>query len=53
MSIEALVAECVAEIEASHMAREQALTTSRALVRQCANTIRATHRGQFGERCRC
>lgn len=49
MSIEALVAECVAEIEASHMAREQALTTSRALVRQCANTIRATHRGQFGE----
>lgn len=49
MPIEALVAECVAEIEAGYVAREQAITTSRALVRQCANTIRATHRGQFAE----
>lgn len=49
MNIDSLVAECVAVIEASHAAREQALVTSRALIRQCANTIRATHRGQFDD----
>ncbi len=49
MTIEALVAKCVGQIESSHAAREQALTTSRSLVRQCANTIRATHRRQFDE----
>lgn len=47
MSIERRVAECVAQIEASHAAREQALTASRALIRQCANSIRAAHRGEF------
>ncbi len=47
MSIEALVAACVAQIERSHEAREQALTASRALIRQCANSIRAAHRSEF------
>ena len=49
MSIEAIVGEAVAQIDASHAARERALDTSRALVRQCANTIRAVHRGEFAE----
>jgi translin len=49
MTIEEIVGEAVAQIEASHAARERALATSRALVRQCANTIRAVHRGEFAE----
>jgi translin len=49
MTIESIVAEAVAQIEGSHAARERALTTSRALVRQCANAIRAVHRGEFAE----
>src|SRR5512145_1675592 len=47
MSIETIVAEAVAQIETSHLARERALTASRALIRQCANAIRATHRAEF------
>ncbi|PDV99360.1 haloacid dehalogenase [Candidatus Viridilinea mediisalina] len=49
MKIEELVAACMAQIETSHSAREQALSASRALIRQCANTIRAAHRGEFDE----
>ncbi|GAB4429273.1 MAG: haloacid dehalogenase [Chloroflexi bacterium OHK40] len=49
MSIDQLVAGCVAQIEASHGAREQAIGASRALIRQCANAIRAAHRGEFVE----
>lgn len=49
MSIDQLVAGCVAQIEAGHAAREQAIGASRALTRQCANSIRAAHRGQFAE----
>jgi translin len=49
MTIEAIVAEATAQIESSHAARERALASSRALTRQCANTIRAVHRGEFGE----
>lgn len=49
MSIDQLVAGCVAQIEASHGAREQAIGASRALIRQCANSIRAAHRGEFAE----
>jgi translin len=49
MSIVSLVAEAVVQIEVSHAARERALASSRALTRQCANTIRAVHRGEFGE----
>ncbi len=47
MSIETVVAEAVTRIEATHAARERALATARALVRQCANAIRAVHRGEF------
>ncbi len=47
MTIESLVAACVAQIEASHGAREQAIAASRALIRQCANSIRAAHRAEF------
>lgn len=49
MALEAHVATCVATIEAQHNAREQALVISRALIRQSARTIRATHRAQFDE----
>ena len=49
MTIESIVAEAVAQIENSHAARERALTASRALVRQCANAIRAVHRGEFAQ----
>ncbi len=47
--IEQVVASAVQQIEGAHQAREQALSSSRALTRQCANTIRAVHRGQFDE----
>jgi translin len=47
MTIESVVAEAVTRIEATHAARERALSASRALVRQCANAIRAVHRGEF------
>jgi translin len=49
MTIESIVAEAVAQIEMSHTARERALSASRALVRQCANAIRAVHRGEFAQ----
>lgn len=49
MTIESIVAEAVTQIESSHAARERALATSRALIRQCANTIRAVHRGEFAQ----
>jgi translin len=47
MNIELLVSACVSQIETSHQAREQALAISRTLIRQCANTIRATHRAEY------
>ena len=49
MTIESIVGEAVAQIEGSHAARERAIAASRALIRQCANSIRATHRGDFAE----
>jgi translin len=49
MTIESIVAEAVAQVEVSHAARERALSTSRALVRQCANAIRAVHRAEFAQ----
>ena len=49
MTIDVIVAEAVAQIDATHAAREQALSASRALTRQCANAIRAAHRGEFDE----
>ncbi|HEU5086621.1 MAG TPA: haloacid dehalogenase, partial [Roseiflexaceae bacterium] len=47
MTIDTVVGEVVTRIEAAHTAREQALSMSRALVRQCANAIRAVHRAEF------
>src|SRR5690242_15700284 len=47
MTIESVVAEAVTRIETTHAARERALAASRALVRQCANAIRAVHRAEF------
>ena len=47
MTIDTVVGETVTRIEAIHAAREQALSMSRALVRQCANAIRAVHRAEF------
>jgi translin len=49
MSIEDLVAGCVRQFEASHAAREQAISISRGLIRSCANSIRAAHRAEFAE----
>jgi len=49
MMIDSLVAACVATIESQHAAREQAIVISRALIRQCAKTIRAVHRSQVAE----
>ncbi len=49
MTIDSNVTACIAQIEASHAAREQALGASRALIRQCANSIRAAHRGAFAD----
>ncbi len=48
-NLEGLVAGCADQIDATHSAREQAITISRKLIRQCANTIRAAHRGSFEE----
>ncbi len=36
-------------LEAKNAARDEALRRSRQLIRYCANTIRATHRGEFEE----
>src|SRR4029434_7471315 len=47
MSIEAVVAEAVGRIEATHAARRRARAAARALVRKCANAIRAVHRAEI------
>ena len=47
MTVEQVVSEAITAIEASHAAREAAIGRSRALIRQCANSIRATHRREF------
>src|ERR671933_444064 len=49
MSIEAIVADIIVQIDATHAARERALAVSRTLTRQCANAIRAVHRSDFTE----
>ncbi|RMD72119.1 MAG: haloacid dehalogenase [Chloroflexi bacterium] len=47
MSIEQIVAGCVVQIESIHTARERTIAATRVLVRQSANSIRASHRGDF------
>ena len=46
-SLEAIDAAARDELGAKHAARERALVDSRALIRTCANTIRAVHRREF------
>ena len=38
-----------AQLSEKHGAREEGLRLSREAIRHCANSIRATHRGEFGE----
>jgi translin len=47
--IETTLESTLARLEATNQAREIALSTSRGLIRQCANAIRATHRQQWDE----
>jgi len=47
--LETIVEEIRLEFEAKNAARDAALQRSRALIRHCANAIRATHRGDFAE----
>lgn len=49
MNLAEHVAAATEWIEVRHRAREQAITSARALVRQCANSIRAAHRSDFEE----
>lgn len=42
-----IVEEALEALEARHKAREEALGSSRSLIRHSANTIRAIHRGEF------
>jgi translin len=46
-SLEAIDVSARRELDAKHAARERALVDSRALIRTCANTIRAVHRREF------
>jgi translin len=46
-SLEAIDVAARRELDAKHAARERALVDSRALIRTCANTIRAVHRREF------
>lgn len=47
--LEAIVEDIRAEMEAKSAVRDLALQRSRTLIRHCANTIRAAHRGDFVE----
>ncbi len=47
--LEAIVEDVQADFEAKNSARDAALQRSRALIRNCANAIRAAHRGDFEE----
>lgn len=49
MSLILAADEAVQVLEAINAARESALTLSRTLIRQCANTIRAIHRHEWDE----
>src|SRR5919107_1907401 len=47
MNLEAIVEAAIARLDETNQARETALATSRSLIRQCANAIRATHRHEW------
>src|SRR5689334_2729807 len=46
-SLQAIEAAARQELDGKHAARERALVESRALIRPCADTIRAVHRLEF------
>jgi translin len=46
-SIQSIGEEIVRELEAKNEARERALASSRAAIRNCAHSIRASHRGEL------
>lgn len=46
-NVETIVEAAVVRLDSTNRAREGALTTSRSLIRQCANAIRATHRHEW------
>lgn len=48
-SVVAVVEAAIAQLDATNAARETALVASRALVRQCANAIRAIHRHEWAD----
>jgi translin len=47
--LETIVEEIRAQFEAKSVVRDAALQRSRTLIRHCANSIRAAHRGDFAE----
>ena len=47
------VEPAVAQLDATNAARESALVTSRSLIRQCANAIRAIHRHEWPDAEHC
>ena len=47
--LETIVEQIRDEFEAKNAVRDEALQRSRALIRHCANAIRAAHRGDFDE----
>lgn len=49
MELDQAVDAAIVQLDATNRARETALTTSRSLIRQCANTIRAIHRHEWQE----
>jgi translin len=48
-SIAEVVEAAIAQLDATNSAREAALVSSRALIRQCANAIRAIHRHEWDD----
>lgn len=47
MALDPVIESTIGELDAINRAREAALGTSRGLIRQCANAIRATHRHEW------
>ncbi|MBN1426930.1 MAG: haloacid dehalogenase [Anaerolineae bacterium] len=48
-NLEIIAESLQADFETKNAARDQALARSRVLIRYCANTIRAVHRGDWGD----
>lgn len=48
-NLDDIIEKIRAQLSEKHEAREEGLRLSRNAIRHCANSIRATHRGEFGE----